>query len=457
MLSRILLVDDEQDFLESLQRGLVLSGFQNIYIECDPQKAAVAIRQGKMFDIALIDITMPNMSGVELLGIIKSNSPTTECIMLTAVDESGLAVDCMKKGAFDYQLKPLHIEELLVVILKALERKNLLALQRVGKQKYSAGLDNPSAFSALLTQSESMHRIMWEAELHAASKVPVLITGETGTGKELMAKAIHKASSRAKRPFTAINMSSLTEYLFDSEFYGHTKGAFTGADKERKGYLEITSGGTLFLDEIGSLPLELQGKLLRVLQEGEYFKLGSSRTQGTDIRFIAATNVQLDTLQDQGLFRKDLFYRLCGAWLDLPPLRKRMEDLVILADAFLQNHGSGHTTNSIESPVWTQLRAYDYPGNIRELCSIMQYAANLAGDGPITIHHLPPYMLAASAKHSAIAVDFSDNTIEPLATVEKEYILKAYQATDRNKLQTSKALAIGLNTLRRKLKSYGVK
>ena len=454
MLSRILLVDDEQDFLESLERGLYLGGFHNILMESDPTKAAELIKQGDPIDIAIIDITMPKMSGVELLDIIRSHSPTTECIMLTANDEASLAVSCIKKGAFDYQVKPLHMEELLVVVQKAVERKNLLEIQRIGKQKIT-DLDHPAAFKDIQTQSETMLRILKEAELHAASKVPVLITGETGTGKELMAKAIHRASARGNQPFTAINMSALTDTLFEAEFYGHTKGAFTGANQERKGYLETTSGGTLFLDEIGSLPLEMQGKLLRVLQEGEYFKLGTSRPRGVDIRFIAATNVELDKLQDQGLFRKDLFYRLCGAWLNLPPLRERRCDLDILAEQFLFEHDSGHTSSDIEEQAFTLLRKYDYPGNIRELKSIIQHAANLARGTSISVHHLPAYVTSAVAEKPS-EEESTPDSIVPLAVMEKQHILRAYRLTGRNKLKTCRLLGIGANTLRRKLQAYEV-
>lgn len=458
MLCRILLVDDEQDFLESLERGLLLCGFRNIRSEIDPKKAAALMQQGEQVDIALIDYTMPGMTGIELLDSIKRSSPTTECIMVTAADEASLVVNCIKRGAFDYRVKPLDMEELLVVILKALERKNLLEIQRMGKQNTFPDLADPAAFSAIVTQSQRMLRILKEAELHASSKVPVLITGETGTGKELLAKAVHKASSRADRLFTAINMSALTESLFDAEFYGHTKGAFTDAGQERRGYLETTSGGTLFLDEIGSLPIELQGKLLRVLQEGEYFKLGTSRPQGVDIRFIAATNVELDQLQDQGLFRKDLFYRLCGAWLDLPPLRERESDLVLLAEEFLRDYGHDHTVNSIEEQVWPLLRAYDYPGNIRELKSIIQYAANLANGEAISVHHLPAYVVtAASTKHPQAKISSSDDQIVPLSVIEKDHVLKAYRYTGGNKMQTGRLLEISQNTLRRRLRSYGVK
>jgi DNA-binding NtrC family response regulator len=456
MLSHILLVDDELDFLESLARGLLISGFSNTHAENDPRKAAHLIQHGTTFDIALIDITMPGMTGIELLDIIKSSSPATECIMVTAVDEANLAVSCMKKGAFDYLVKPLDMEELFVVILKALERKNLLEIHRIGKQKRALNLTNPAAFSRIITQSEKVLRILKEAELHATSRVPVLITGETGTGKELLARAIHKASSRADNTFTAINMSSLTASLFDAEFYGHTKGAFTDASQDRKGYLETTSGGTLFLDEIGSLPFELQGKLLRVLEEGEYFKLGTSCPQGADIRFIAATNVELDTLQDKGLFRKDLFYRLCGAWLDLPPLKEREGDLILLVEEFLSNHVNSHNNSSIEESALDLLKAYDYPGNIRELKSIIQYATNLAEGKSISIHHLPAYVTTAVSGKHLHATNYSSDAIIPLATIEKDHILKTYQQTGRNKLQTARLLGISVNTLRRDLQLYGV-
>jgi DNA-binding NtrC family response regulator len=456
MLHRIVLIDDEQDFLDSLERGLFLSGFRNVQAETDPIKAAGHFEQGMPVDIALLDITMPGMNGIELLDFIKSCSPKTECIMVTAADETSLAVSCIKKGAFDYLVKPIDMEELLVVILKALERKNFLEIQILGKQKTLPQLANPSAFASIITRSEKMQRIMREAELHAASKVPILITGETGTGKELLAKAIHLASSRAGSTFTPINMSALTASLFEAEFYGHTKGAFTGATQDRKGYLETTSEGTLFLDEIGSLPLELQGKLLRVLQEGEYFKLGTSRPQGADVRFVAATNIGLEKLQDQGLFRKDLFYRLCGAWLDLPPLRERQEDLGLLVEEFLQNYGTGHGSIDVEEPVWTILKAYDYPGNVRELKSIVQYMANLAKGKSISIHHLPAYVMAAVSAKPSPARRGTDESVIPLAAMEKEHVLKAYRHTGGNKLHTARLLEIGINTLRRKLHSYQI-
>ncbi|MGE4560518.1 MAG: sigma-54-dependent transcriptional regulator [Desulfobulbus sp.] len=456
MLSRMLLVDDEKVFLDSLERGLLMSGFKFIRTESDPHKALALFRQGEAFDIAILDITMPGMSGTDLLSQIKSISPTTECIMVTAADEANSAVQCMKEGAFDYIIKPLNLEELLAVIYKALERKNLLAIHRLGKQKRTPELTNPDAFAHITTQSGHMFRLLKEAELHAASMVPILITGETGTGKELLARAIHKASSRADAPFIPVNMTALSASLFESEFYGHTKGAFTGAVQDRCGLLETASKGTLFLDEIGSLPLELQGKLLRVLQEGEYFKLGTSRPRGADVRFIAATNAELFPLQEQGRFRKDLFYRLCGAWLALPPLRQRKEDIALLVTTHLHEYLVHRRPNEIEESALEMLKAYDYPGNIRELKSIIRYAANLAKQSPISVHHLPAYVLQAVSQQQRYTPSvLPEEPILPLATVEREHILKAFRLTGNNKMQTARLLQIGINTLRRKLQSYG--
>lgn len=456
MLSRILLVDDEKDFLDSLIRGLLISGFKNLHAEQDPRKALALIHRGEPVDIAILDITMPEMSGITLLHKIKQISPATECIMVTAADETKVAVQCMKEGAFDYRVKPFNLEELLTVIFKAIERKNLLEIHRIGKQNSPPDLDNPKAFSCMTTQSRQMFRLLKEAELHAASMVPVLITGETGTGKELLARAIHQASSRAREPFIPVNMTALSPSLFESEFYGHTRGAFTGAVQDRCGLLETASQGTMFLDEIGSLPLELQGKLLRVLQEGEYFKIGTSRPRGADVRFIAATNAELFPLQEQGLFRKDLFYRLCGAWLTLPPLRNRKEDIPLLVTSLLDKYLGQQRSHGIEDSALDLLQRYEYPGNIRELKSIVQHAANLAKGAPISIHHVPIYVQdAVTREHRTTPSDYHSADVAPLAAVEREHILRAFRATGGNRVQTARLLQIGLNTLRRKLQAYG--
>jgi DNA-binding NtrC family response regulator len=407
-----------------------------------------------MFDVVLIDITMPGMNGIELLEVIRSNSPRSECIMVTAVDEARVAVQSIRKGAYDYLVKPISKEDLVSSLNRALERKRLFDILDLGKAQHVPKLKNVEAFKAIVSRSDKVFRILKEAELHAASDVPVLLTGETGTGKELLARAIHASSTRNEYVFSPINMDSLTDQLFNAEFFGHTKGAFTGAEKERVGYLEYTHKGTLFLDEIGNLRPDLQGKLLRVLQDGEFIKIGSSKFQKTDARFIAATNKDIERLMSKGQFRKDLYYRLRGGWLHLPPLRDRKDDIPLLLESFLKEY-CGERGANFEEATLNLLMNYDYPGNIRELKSIIQSAVNLSQGKPIAPRHLPVSIQKIKSK-SKIAVSTGAAPIIPLADVEKKHVLNAYHQTQKNKSQTAELLGIGVNTLRRKLKSYGV-
>ena len=454
MSDMVLVIDDEMDCLDSVKRGLISSGIRDVRVESDPRVAAQSVQQGDRYAVALIDITMPWINGVQLLEIIKSASPDTECIMVTAVNDARTAVECLQKGAYDYLTKPVSRDELVSKILRAMERRRLLEVLSVGKTGSLPQIKHKDAFAPIVTRSEKMLRLLKEAELHAASDVPVLITGESGTGKELLAKAIHRSSPRASFPFTSINMASLTGSLFDAEFFGHTKGAFTGAEKDRAGYLESTHRGTLFMDEIGDLPLDFQGKLLRALQEGEIIKLGTSTARKVDVRFIAATNADLDKLLAKGQFRKDLYYRLKGAWLSMLPLRERREDIPLLINVFLREFRGELTGHDIEEDALEILMGYDYPGNVRELRSIIQSSGNLAQQRPIAARHLPEYMRKLRPKAAAPVA--GGGPIVPLAEVERAHILKAYEETTRNKLRTAKLLGIGLNTLRRKLASYGV-
>jgi len=454
MSDMVLVIDDEMDCLDSVKRGLISSGIRDVRVESDPRVAAQSVQQGDRYAVALIDITMPWINGVQLLEIIKSASPDTECIMVTAVNDARTAVECLQKGAYDYLTKPVSRDELVSKIRRAMERRRLLEVLSVGKTGSLPQIKHKDAFAPIVTRSEKMLRLLKEAELHAASDVPVLITGESGTGKELLAKAIHRSSPRASFPFTSINMASLTGSLFDAEFFGHTKGAFTGAEKDRAGYLESTHRGTLFMDEIGDLPLDFQGKLLRALQEGEIIKLGTSTARKVDVRFIAATNADLDKLLAKGQFRKDLYYRLKGAWLSMLPLRERREDIPLLINVFLREFRGELTGHDIEEDALEILMGYDYPGNVRELRSIIQSSGNLAQQRPIAARHLPEYMRKLRPKAAAPVA--GGGPIVPLAEVERAHILKAYEETTRNKLRTAKLLGIGLNTLRRKLASYGV-
>jgi transcriptional regulator with PAS, ATPase and Fis domain len=314
-------------------------------------------------------------------------------------------------------------------------------------------LKNAEPFKPIVTRSPKVKRILKEAELHAGSDVPLLITGESGTGKELLARAIHKASPRSRFPFTPVNMASLTGSLFEAEFFGHTKGAFTGAQDSRRGYLEYTHHGTLFLDEIGNLMPELQGKLLRVLQDGEYFKLGASNQQKADVRFIAATNEDLERLMAKKAFRKDLYYRIRGGWLHLPPLKERKEDIPLLINKFLNDYTEKDA--AIDEEAECLLMEYDYPGNIRELKSILQSAVNLAQGKPISSDVLPQHLKRRKSISKCLVPSISDETAS-LSQIEKSHIIKVYELTNQNKSRSASLLGIGLNTLRRKLRSYGM-
>jgi DNA-binding NtrC family response regulator len=454
----IIIVDDDLDFLESIQRGLIISGLKNIGVYQDPLAAARHIENGSEVDIALIDITMPGMDGMQLMEVIKTNSPHTECIVLTAVDDVGVAVRCLKKGAYDYLVKPISKEDLLITINRAFEKKWLMDIVTIGKSPAVPDLNNPKAFAPIITDNSTVKRILKEAELHAQSSMPILVTGSSGTGKELLSRAIHMSSPRAKHRFLPINMAAITPNLFDAEFFGHTKGSFTGANTERKGYLEHADKGTLFLDEIGLLSIELQGKLLRFLQEGEFVKLGSSKIQKADARIIAATNTDLEKRVEKKMFRKDLFYRLKGAWLHLPDLKERKEDIPLLIGEFIDQFRKNSDPNidvacSIDDDAMSRLMAYDYPGNIRELKSIVHATLNLTKGRRISTAFLPKNIL----KNTSPAVQSSGSeSFPPLELVEKDYILKVYFKMKKNKAKTARILGVDRKTLQRKIQSYGL-
>ena len=453
-MSSILLVDDEQDFLDSATRGLRLEGYTDITAVARSTDA-VALIEDKRFDCALLDITMPELDGMELLRIIKERSPRTECIMVTAQESVPLVVRAMKLGAYDYLLKPTRLEDLCLALDRALERQRLLeALVLRGSEAQAQALEHPEAFEAFVTADPHTLRLLREAELHAASRICVLITGETGVGKEVLARAIHRASRCASGPFVAINMLAVAPTLFEAEFFGHAKGAFTGADRDRPGYLARAKHGTLFLDEIGDLSLDAQGKLLRILQEGEYVPVGKTRAERAEVRIVAATNQDLSKLVASRKFRKDLLYRLQFAHLQLPPLRRRREDIPLLAQHLLA--ASSHPGATLSERAELVLLGHDWPGNVRELQGVLEAAANLAAGGEIEPQHLRMNTAVAApvvVTHKSAPTE----GLTSLAEVERRHILAVYDAVGRNKSQAARVLEIGLQTLHRKLQAYDVK
>ncbi len=446
MNTSVLIVDDEVTFLDSARRKLRMSGYENVTVEPDPTEA-LARFDTRSFDVAFLDITMPGMNGLELLERILERAPATRCVMVTAVDNIEAVMRATRLGAFDYLVKPLRPEQLVDALERALANKRMSDLLELRQRELAERrLENPEAFAALLSADDRMLRLLHEAELHARSRVPVLVTGETGVGKELMAQAIHRASDRRGGPFVPVNMLSLSANLFESEFFGHRKGSFTGAVADREGYLDRARGGTLFLDEIGDLPMELQGKLLRILQEGEYTAVGDTKPKRADVRFIAATHQDLE----RGNFRKDLYYRLRFAHIAIPPLRNRRDDIRLLAARFVE--GSARPDARLTDDAMEALVAHDWPGNVRELKGAIEAAANLAEHGEILVRHLN--VPARKRATSDSPVDAS--AMPTLAEIERRHILRVYEATSANKAQTARILGVSAQTLHRKLKAYGV-
>jgi two-component system response regulator AtoC len=452
----ILVIDDDRDYLELVKGRLTAAGFPSVDVLDDPTLAAVRFESQAAVDVALIDLGMPEMDGQALLEAIKRQSPATECIMVTAVNDARTALQCLRQGAYDYLVKPVAEEDLIFSVKRALERKRLVDILQLERSRRPPVFAHPAAFQGIVTRCPALLRVLKEAELHAASDVPVLVTGESGTGKELVARAIHLASPRRSHTFLPVNMAALSGGLFEAEFFGHTRGAFTGAERDRPGHLRHCDRGTLFLDEIGNLPLPMQGKLLRVLQDGEFTPVGSSAPQRADVRFVAATNEELDQMVASNRFRRDLYYRIRGSWLHLPALRERPEDIPVLVDHFLKESPVGEGIR-VEEAALEALMGYEFPGNVRELKSIVLSAVNLCGGRSISPDCLPDHLRSRAISNRPQTLRPRDGQDASLAEVERRHILDVYRQLGGNKVRTARALGVGLNTLRRKLKSYEIK
>lgn len=452
----ILIIDEDPAFLEKAKNLLHRGGYDDVQTETDPGQALMRVDRGAPYGVVLIDLDMQGLDGLGLMGAIHESDPDTECVVLSALNEARVAVDCIKKGACDYLTKPVRDDRFLASVKQAASRlhsSRAVFSPQPGHPDASAGAN---AFESIITRSDRMRRIIQEARLHAGSDVTVLITGESGTGKELLARAIHRVSGRAGAPFTSINMASLAGSLFDAEFFGHTRGAFTGAERDRVGYLEHSNGGTVFLDEVADLPFDFQGKLLRVLEQGEFIRLGASAAQKADVRFISATNADLDRQLARRSFRQDLYYRLKGVQLHLPPLRERREDIPLLVDHFLSEFGRSRAVHRIDGEAMRAIAGYDYPGNVRELRAVIQSAVNLVEGSCLTLTSLPAYLRQQHRKRSAGTL-IPPGRIAPLEEIERQHLIRAYEESGLNKIRAARILGIGVNTLRRKLSLYGIR
>ena len=384
---KILIVDDEDISLNSVRRLLRWRGIRDVET-CDKGKDAIARIRETDFDIVLLDLLMPEVDGLQVLEAAKPFRPHTEFIILTAVDDIPTTVKAVRLGAYDYLVKPVDNDLLFLAIERAYERRGLLVGMSVSARDPQQKV--PEAFAEIVTRSPAMRSLLSYAQVMAGSGNPVMITGESGTGKELAARGIHRAGPAPKGPFIAVNVSAIPAPMFESQFFGHAKGAFTGAESPYRGYFEQADGGTLFLDEIGELPLPLQSKLLRVLEEKSFFPLGSTKPIRVDVRVISASNKNLDRSCQEGSFRLDLLYRLKSVHLHLPPLRDRAEDIPLLAIHFLKKAAERHgkSTREFHPEAMDILLRREYPGNIRELAQVVENAVLLADAELVYSRHL---------------------------------------------------------------------
>ncbi len=434
---KLIVVDDEENILQSLKMALESNkSFRGDYFN-HPHEALKALMTGP-YALALVDLRMRPLDGIELLKKIRKVSSETLVILMTARGSVSTAVEAMKAGAHDYIEKPFDFEHLNLLLERA-----ATYFRAVGTlNRY--GLPEETAADIIDTRNTAMLELLKLATRVAPSPLPVLIEGESGTGKELLARHIVRNSPRHDKPFIAVNCAAIPESLMESELFGHTKGAFTGAVSERRGLFAEADGGTLFLDEIGEMPVKLQARLLRVLQEGEIHPLGSARPRKVDVRIIAATNVDIEQALAEKLFREDLFYRLNGLRLSLPPLRERPEDIPLLTERFLRD--AGREDFPVSTEAMHLLLSHHWPGNVRELENTIRRALLLAGDGRIEAAHLPPPMTRAEQPGSEAA-------LLSLEAVEKEHIRRVLSIAE-DYTQAARILGINSATLWRKRQRY---
>jgi DNA-binding NtrC family response regulator len=452
---KILLVDDNQAVLNFLKIFLLQTGKYEIDTLQDSTKA-FNLLDNETFDILLLDMDMPHVTGLDILEHIAKNKINITTIVLTGVEDVDLAISAMKLGTYDYMLKPIEEKKLIKTIEASLEARKFNRGEIELSQSLSLdGLKYKEVFTDIITEDEKMIKIFHYVEKFASTDNSVLIWGESGSGKELIAHAIHKISDRRDKKFIAVNAGSFAHELFSSEFFGHEKGAFTGASTEKVGFIEEANGGTLFLDEIGELSLPTQVKLLRVLQDEEFYRLGSTKNIKVDVRIIAATNKNLFEEIKNGNFRKDLFFRLNINSINLPPLRERKDDFELLANYFLRkfNKKYGKNVERVSVPVLNCFKAYSFPGNVRELMNLINSAIIVETTNELHKKSLPNYFLENNHSYH----DLDMGTYPPsMEEVEKEHITRVLEFTNHNKSRASEILGISRVNLIAKIKKYKI-
>jgi DNA-binding NtrC family response regulator len=447
--AKILVVDDEPSILRLLQEALSQWGYQ-VTCASTVEEALVALGT-ELFDAALTDVRMPDMSGLDLLRAIKKQDESIEVVVMTGYPTISSAVEALKEGAYDYLSKPLILDELRHLMTRVMERRFL----RGEVHSLRTRLGEELTVNELIGNSPPMQKVKEIISKVAVTDSPVLVEGESGTGKELVAAAIHRLSSRAKRSFIPVNCSAIPGDLIESEFFGHVRGAFTGAVNDALGLFRGANEGTIFLDEIAELPPVLQVKLLRVLQEMQVRPVGSTRAYPVDVRVIAATNRNLEQAMAEGAFRQDLFYRLNVVRVHLSPLRERRDDILPLVNHFLRrfNRRFRRDLRGIAPDALAALTEYAFPGNVRELENLIERAYAMGARNQITLADLPSLGRSAPAD---VVVTPSSTSIPKLSDVEKGLILKALATLNDDKEAAARALGISRRTIYRRLKDYGM-
>jgi len=457
-MATFLIVDDNKTSADTLG-ALVKRRGHATRVAYDGRQA-LSILESEPVDVLVTDLKMPEMDGMQLLLAVRDRWPDVVVIVVTAHGSVGVAVEAMKAGAFDFVTKPLDNNEIQAKFRKAVAQREMsLKLERMSARidTYEADDIHRHGMGEIIGSSRPMREVYETIEKVAPTDSTVLIFGESGTGKELVARAIHQKSRRAKGPFVGVHCAAYAEGILESELFGHERGAFTGAVGRKIGRFELADRGTFFLDEVGDIPMGVQTKLLRVIQEKQFERVGGTQTIEADIRIVSATNKNLTKAIRQGVFREDLFYRLHIFSIDLPPLRERKEDLPLLIEAFVRREARrlGRDVQGPNERALDALMDYDWPGNVRELKNVVERAAVLAAGDPIDIAHLPP-MLSLSPSYYVTLPETDVDFDREMESFEKRLILNAYERSGKVKAKAAKMLGIDRNRFRYKLEKHGI-